>query len=160
MRDVGIILFGATLTIVLFTIFARRVLHQVAANKLRITTLEGQLELVGASVVPFNMAVVQMLVKELTHDHAPEADALMVLLKPDIINEDEQARLFVLLKERETNAATPSEREAAAVLPVFVRRAREEAIALSDPEAKARLRYVAVTPEHDSTVPKAEHDRA
>jgi len=98
--------------------------------------------------VPLNMAMQAMLIKELTHYHAPEMDVLMQNLgPPSTLSESEEARLAVLLDERTREMGpliSPSERDAAAILPVIIKRAKAEAEMLAGAEAM-KLRLVTVT---------------
>jgi len=96
---------------------------RVEANTLMLASMQ-------ASVQPISEAYKAMLIKGLTHFHTPEMDALMVKLgPPSTITPEEMARLMVLLKERETVVdaeISDSERDAAHILPVIIKRCIEE----------------------------------
>jgi len=133
------------------TMYLNRRAATIAANKElsdRIRELETKLALVNQAVVPLNMAMQAMLIKELTHYHAPEMDVLMQNLgPPSTLSESEEARLAVLLDERTREMGpliSPSERDAAAILPVIIKRAKAEAEMLAGAEAM-KLRLVTVT---------------
>jgi len=119
-----------------------------AAIVLRVDTMDRQLALVGHDVVPISAALQQMLIKELTHFHTPVMDALMARLgPPSTLSEEEEAKLLRLLKEREIDMGdqiSDSERDAAHILPVIMKRAKAEALALS--ERPSALQTVAILP--------------
>lgn len=116
-------------------------------TKSRLVELEQKLALVTQAVVPLNMAMQAMLIKELTHYHTPEMDALLVKLgPPNILTDTEANRLEVMLQERTVDMGTlvsAEERDAAFILPVIIKRARVEQETLADAEA-IRLRLVTV----------------
>jgi len=97
----------------------------------RLVELEKQLALVSAAVVPISTAFQAILIKELTHFHTPELDALMRKIgPPSTLTEDEERRMAVLLEAREIDMAdeiSSSERDAARMLPMVIRRAKAEA---------------------------------
>lgn len=100
------------------------------AQALRLTDLESKLALVNAAVIPISTAFQAILIKELTHFHTPEMDALMVKVgPPNILTGEEEIKLSSLLEER-TNDMGPlisdSERDAALILPAVMRRAKKE----------------------------------
>jgi hypothetical protein len=94
----------------------------------RIMELERQMALVSQTSVPISAAFQSALIKDLTHFHTPEMDALMVRLGPPVIlTDDEASRLEVLLCERTQNMGeeiSDSERDAAAMLPLVMRRVK------------------------------------
>lgn len=101
----------------------------------RVSDLEAKLAVVNLSVVPLNLAMQAMLIKELTHYHTPEMDALMVKLGPPItLTTAEEVRLGVMLDERTKDMAPEipeEERDAAHILPVIIKRAKVESKALT-----------------------------
>ncbi len=92
----------------------------------RIVELEKQLSLVSQAVVPISVAFQAILVKELTHFHTPEMDALMAKLGPPfVLTPSEGARLMVLLDERQrdmNDQISDRERDAALMLPMVMKR--------------------------------------
>ena len=141
----GTILFGAFVSFA-FAIFwyrlktaktAREKLQaEYAALMLRVDMLDKQLALVGHDVVPLSAAMQALLIKELTHFHTPRMDLLMSKLgPPSTLSDAEETELLVLLKEREADMGdliSDSERDAAHILPVIIKRAKAEALALAD----------------------------
>jgi hypothetical protein len=113
----------------------------------RIAELETKLALVNAAVVPISTAFQAILIKELTHFHTPEMDALMVRVgPPTTLTPEEEARLAVMLKERMDDMGpdiSDSERGAAMILPEVMKRARAEQQVLSTVEAP-QVKLVAV----------------
>lgn len=113
----------------------------------RIAELETKLALVNAAVVPISTAFQAILIKELTHFHTPEMDALLVKVGPPmILSEAEQAKLTVMLKDREQDLGpeiSDSERDAAYILPAVMKRARVEQELLSSAET-LRIKLVTV----------------
>ena len=108
---------------------------EYAALMLRVDMLDKQLALVGHDVVPISAALQAMLIKELTHFHTPRMDHLMSKLgPPSELNDVEEAELLMLLQEREADMGdliSDSERDAAHILPVIIKRAKAEALALA-----------------------------
>ena len=113
----------------------------ILANALRddrITALTTQLAVISAAVVPISTAFQSILIKELTHYHTPELDALMARVgPPSQLNEIETQRLELLLRERSKDMAKDipeSERDAALMLPLVMKRAKaENAATLAEP---------------------------
>ena len=97
--------------------------------------------------IPISTAFQTVLVKQMTHYHTPEMDGLMKKIgPPNTLTEAEEHRLTILLKERTQDMGseiTPSERDAAAILPMVMKRARIEADTLAGAEA-LKLRLVTV----------------
>lgn len=102
--------------------------HQNALD--RITELEKQAALVSAAVIPISTAFQAILIKELTHFHTPEMDALLVKVgPPNMLTPQDRDRLSVMLVERTKDLGdliSPSERDAAAILPIVMKRAQIE----------------------------------
>src|SRR5687768_2616120 len=119
----------------------------------RVREMETQMSAMKSAVVPISAAFQAILVKELTHFHTPEMDALLEKLGPPLtITEAEEEDLRRLLKEREQVVDTrisESERDAAHMLPLVMRRVRAELSA--DENTPVDLQLVAVT--HDDTAP-------
>ena len=119
--------------------------HQKALA--RLDALEKKQGIVDAQLVPFNGLMQAMLIKELTHAHTPEMDALMTKIgPPNTLTTTEEARLAVLLKERYErldDTVPERERDAAFILPAIIRRARDEAQILTDADAM-RLKLVSI----------------
>jgi len=119
--------------------------HEAALK--RISDLEKKQGIVDAQLVPFNGLMQAMLIKELTHAHTPEMDALMVKLgPPNILTPAEERRLTVMLQERYARpdpSVSEQERDAAFILPAVIRRARSEAQVLQDAE-DIRVKLVSI----------------
>jgi hypothetical protein len=102
--------------------------HEVV--KTRLVELETKLALVDAAVVPISTAFQALLIKELTHFHTQEMDALLVKVgPPNVLTTEEYERLVVMLKERTRDLGaeiSESERGAAHILPVVMTRAQVE----------------------------------
>lgn len=96
----------------------------------RVDDLEKQLGLVGQAVVPLSAAFQAILVRELTHLHAPQLDALLARIgPPSALDPEEEAELFRLLKERaeaEDEEVPELERDAAVMLPLVMKRVKVE----------------------------------
>ena len=95
-----------------------------------VTTLRSQLRTIHQAVIPLNLAIQNVLVKELTHFHTPVLDGLMAKLGPPfMLTDEEEAELLRLLTERERDmgeSISPAERDAAKILPVIIRRVRRD----------------------------------
>ena len=101
-----------------------------AALLLRVNSLESQLALVNQAVVPISTAFQAILIKELTHYHTPELDALLAkvgppsaLTPPEI---DEMGRLLQARTHDMGPLISQQERGAASILPVVMTRATAE----------------------------------
>jgi hypothetical protein len=99
----------------------------------RVMDLERQIGIYGSQIAPINAAYQAMLIKQLTHYHTPEMDALMVKLGtatiPPTINDQEMKRLIVLLDERTRDMGpeiSEDERDAAEILPILLRKVKRE----------------------------------
>lgn len=126
--------------------------HQVLMNRVR--DLETQLVSVTQTVLPLSTAFQAILVKELTHYHTPVMDKLMEKIgPPNTLTVEEQQHLITLLEERTRDLngrISESERDAAVMLPLVMKRARAEQEALL--KAPVELKVVAVKPEDARTV--------
>ena len=116
----------------------------------RLKTIEDQLILVGAQVLPISTAFQAILVKELTHYHTPELDALLVKLGPPFtLTEAEMQQMFQLLVAREQDLGpliSAAERDAAHMLPLVMRRAKVEAELLGNPGPRFKIVHAIITP--------------
>lgn len=125
----------------------------------RLNTLEGQVALVNAAVVPISTAFQAILIKELTHFHTPEMDKLLAKIgPPNILTSSENDRLAVLLEARTRDLGveiSPSERDAAHILPAVMKRSQLEQSRLQLAE-KLGLKLMTLTevigvPEHSES---------
>ena len=127
---------------------AKAISEEHQRTLVRLAELEQKLALVNQAVIPISTAFQAILIKELTHAHTPEMDALLVKIgPPNTLTEEEEARLTVMLRERysQDDPSVPdAERDAAFILPAVVKRARTEADLVSVAEAmKVQLVTVA-----------------
>lgn len=101
----------------------------------RIVELETKSALTSAAMLPITTAFQAILIKELTHFHTPVMDALMEKLGPPFtLSEEEEAELIAALKQREADVngrISDSERDAAHMLPMLMKRVRNEAAVMS-----------------------------
>lgn len=99
----------------------------------RVAELELQLSAVKQTVLPISAAFQAILIKELTHYHTPRMDELMKRLGPPVtLNEAEQKELAELLQQRTQDMdgrISDSERDAATMLPLVVKRVLAESLA-------------------------------
>ena len=119
--------------------------NATATGKLlaRVDVIEQQLSLVTQSVIPISQAFQQVLIAELTHFHEPRTDLLLAKLGPPFtLSDDEEEELLTALKEREKDMGdqiTPSERDAARMLPLVIKRVKMEVAGLSTPPTMLQL---------------------
>jgi hypothetical protein len=96
---------------------------EIAGLKQRIVTL-------SMPVSRINAAFQETLVRQLTHFHTPVLDALLAKIGPPYsLSDEEYQQLVAALKEREKDMGDKidnSEREAAKMLPIVIRRVAEE----------------------------------
>lgn len=96
----------------------------------RVADLERQHAIIGQAILPINALVQAALIKELTHFHEPETDALLEKLgPPSRLTDDELADLEERLIIRESvidSQISASERDAARMLPMVIRRVKAE----------------------------------
>ena len=115
----------------------------------RVDALDKQLSLLSQAVVPISVAYQNILVRELTHYHTPVLDALLAKLGPPYtLTEEEEAQFFRLLQEREKeygDLITQSERDAARILPVVMRRVKAELV-VEESSVPTLLQLVRVLP--------------
>jgi len=119
--------------------------HQRVLN--RLVELETKLALVNQAVIPISTAFQAILIKELTHFHTPEMDALMEKIgPPNTLTDEEERRLAQLLDERTRDMGpliSDAERDAAKILPAVMKRARAEAAVIDTAEG-LKLKLVTV----------------
>jgi hypothetical protein len=96
----------------------------------QIAELQRQLSLLTQSVTPISAAFQAILIKQLTHFHTPELDALLTKIGPPVtLTQQEEKQLA---KELESRAAdlddsiSEDERGAAVMLPFLIKRVRRE----------------------------------
>ena len=91
--------------------------------------LQRQVTMLTASLTPISAAFQAVLIKQLTHFHTPEMDALLEKLEPtNRLEPDESERLAKLLQLRATELngrIDESEREAALMLPMVMNRVKQ-----------------------------------
>ncbi len=108
----------------------KKVDEEAKALRLRVTELEIKLAGINQVFVPISAAFQAILIKELTHLHTPEMDALLVKLGPPmILTELEMERLGTLLLERERDMheeIDDLERDAALMLPLVMKRVKAD----------------------------------
>jgi hypothetical protein len=128
MNTIALAIFSAGLSFSGAWFFMKR--REAAVLRTRVEELERTVALMGQAVTPINTMMQALLVKELTHIHTPEMDALLVKVgPPNTLTSEEEERLAYLLKERseDMSAEIPdSERGAALILPAIMERAKTE----------------------------------
>jgi hypothetical protein len=111
-------------------------IKQNAMLTARIVELEKQQVIQGQTILPISTAFQAILVKELTHLHTPEMDALLAKLgPPNVLGPSEESRLLELLQQRvkDLDGEIPeSERDAAEILPLLMKRSKAEEMKLRD----------------------------
>lgn len=114
----------------------------------RLAELETKERLSGQVMTPIVTAFQALLVKQLTHDHAPEMDKLMVQVgPPDTLSDEERDRLMVLLARRARDMGieiTQSERDAAMILPIVMTMAAEEQANFKSATAAKDLKLITI----------------
>lgn len=143
LNSFGLLVIGSALSFVAAWYWATRaarvkLVEKHEAERLKmaedITALQQQLGLVGQTMQPINAVFQAILIKELTHFHTPEMDALMEQIGPPCtLSAAERDRLNFLLEERTRDMGeliSDSERDAAVMLPLVMRRVELEAEAL------------------------------
>jgi hypothetical protein len=120
----------------------------------RVYELEREHAVVKSAVVPITTAFQALLIKELTHFHTPVMDALMVKIgPPNTLTSEEETQLAELLEQRAKDMADEipdSEREAAHILPIIMRRAKVEQDQIAQDSV---LAIVAIPKEHEAEDP-------
>lgn len=111
----------------------------------RVASLENQLSLVSQTILPMSTAFQAILVKELTHFHTPEVDALLVKVgPPNVLTPAEEKELEIALEKRAREIdplIDEAERDAARMLPMVMKRSKVESEVLS---SALRLKLVTV----------------
>ncbi len=125
---------------------ARKERDELNARLLRIET---SLAVIDEKVLPISTALQAILVKELTHYHTPVMDELMTRIgPPSTLSEAEELQLTQALLERTLDMGqliSPSERDAAFILPAIMRRAKVECQMMQDVQTHTYvLKFVAV----------------
>jgi hypothetical protein len=117
----------------------------------RLIALEKQLSLLGQAVMPISTAFQAILIKELTHFHTPVMDALLARVgPPSLLSDEEEGELAAALEQRTKDMGdriSDSERDAAKMLPLVMKRAKLEALALQPQDTRLRLVTVQELPE-------------
>lgn len=133
MISVGLLVAGGAVTF-LATLYWTKRRERLAGEERtnqRIIDLEKQLATLGATVVPISTAFQALLVKELTHMHTPRMDELLAKIgPPTTLTEAEEEELAAGLAQRAEDMGDlidESEREAAMLLPLVIKRAKREA---------------------------------
>ncbi len=102
-----------------------------AARDARISELENKLSLLTQSVMPISAAFQAILIKQLTHFHLPEIDALLAKVGPPVsLTSAEEHQLADALQQRAkdmNDKIDDDERGAAIILPYIIQRVRREA---------------------------------
>lgn len=112
----------------------------------RLAALESKAAVTEQAIMPISTAFQAILIKQLTHYHTPELDALLAKLDPYTLSDEEEVRFYHLLEERTRDmgsAIDESERNAAKMLPFVIKRIKEE----TDLASKVALQIV-VVPTH------------
>lgn len=114
----------------------------------RVTELEALRRVDAQTMTPIVTAFQSLLVKQLTHADKPEMDDLMVKLgPPDILTDEERARLHVMLEGRSRSmepGITEAERDAAKILPAVMKMATEEQANLRSVDAAMDLKLITI----------------
>lgn len=93
----------------------------------KVQELENQLRTLTATFTPISAAFQAVLIKQLTHFHTPELDALLVKVEKNSLSNSEEKKLRegLLARAKDLNGRIDdSEREAALMLPLVMNRVR------------------------------------
>jgi len=132
-----LLLLGGAVTFISTRIHAKRreFIDEVEKRERRISELERQLAVLNQVVVPISTAFQAILIKELTHMHTPEMDALLAKIgPPSTLTDAEEVELAEGLAQRAKDMGdqiSESERDAALILPSVIKRAKAESVALA-----------------------------
>lgn len=139
LNSAGVVVLGAALTFVAARYWylrsvATKTADELASNNAllmaRVAELELRTSLVQQAVLPISAAFQAILIKELTHFHTPVMDELLAKLGPPVtLSAAEEKELLTALREREVevdDAISDSERDAARMLPMVMKRVRIE----------------------------------
>jgi hypothetical protein len=123
----------------------KRIATEHEALLKRVAELETTVRMVGQTILPMSTAFQAILVKELTHFHTPEVDALLEKLgPPSTISEEDMVLLEIALKRRTAEVdplVDESEREAALILPYIIKRVRRQC---ANADAPIQIQLVSV----------------
>jgi hypothetical protein len=157
MNSVGLLLLGCVLTFVTTYFWFLKNAAVKEKEKIaigheqlvaKVADMETRMSLLNQSVLPISTAFQAILIRELTHFHTPEMDALLLKLGPPYaLTKPEFARLLVLLQERAVEVddqISESERDAATMLPYVIKRAHDEAIEAGRATSSVQLTLVTV----------------
>lgn len=160
---IAIVLGAALSFLAAFTLAKRKERRETEARDLlsaqalqdRLAVMEKQLALVGQAVVPISTAFQAILIKELTHYHAPVLDELLLKIgPPSTLSPEEFAALQEGLEIRTKDMhelISDSERDAAIMLPLVMKRAQTEYDAMSS-IAPLVLQFVTMIRPENKTV--------
>src|SRR5678815_4707353 len=113
--------------------------------------------------MPISTAFQAILIKELTHFHTPVMDALMSKIGPPFtLTAAEETELIAALEQRTQDMAaeiSDSERDAAKILPLVMKRAKLEALALQPEDTRLKLVTFQQLPEELSLIHISEPTR-
>lgn len=126
-NSVGLILLTAFLAFMASAFWIWR--KSIGAREARIADLETKMAVLTNTVTPLSAAMQAVFIRELTHFHTPELDALLVKVGDGTLPEEDEPRLFSLLEGRahDLDGRIPeSERDVAVMLPMMMRRVKAE----------------------------------
>jgi hypothetical protein len=158
LTTIGLFL-GLTLLVIALAVYAyqasKRQRQDMTALQAQHTTLRQALTLLEAQLahwgeaVPINVALQTILVKELTHYHTPEVDALLAKLGPPFrLTTEEETQLLEAMEARERDMGdeiSDGEREAARMLPLVIKRVKRDA-ETQTPSSDLVLKVVSIVP--------------
>ena len=102
----------------------------VKDREARLVRIEDNIKSMALVTTPLFTVMQEKLIKELTHFHTPEMDALLVKVgPPNVLTIEERERLATMLQERTKDLngeISPNERDAATIFPIIMKRAAEE----------------------------------
>jgi len=137
---------------------AEKLLDENEKLETRMRDMEKSLLLVNQQVLPMNAAFQAILIRELTHFHTPRMDELMQMMGPPcLLTDDDREELDDLLVERTLDMGdmiSESERDAARMLPMVMRRVAREAEEIQT--ATPQLKLVVVAPSESVGEPDSE----
>lgn len=131
---------------------------KLADVTMRLEKIEREQAALTAQAAPINAVFQAILIKQLTHFHTPDMDALMVKLgdvdHPPTITEAEEVQLAKALKERAKELdISDNERDAAIALPIIIRMVKREAEAVANGAKFADVKVVGLLPEGEEEKP-------
>lgn len=115
---------------------AERLATEADQLRTRVSELEMQLGSVRQTILPLSAVFQAALIKELTHYHTPVLDKLLEKVgDPSYAltdHEDEELRVALIERTKDMgDEITDSERDAAHILPIVIKRVKAEAAALA-----------------------------